>query len=308
MIDTILVTGAGGMVGQNLLPALRATRFNIVAPTRQELDLTDYSATVTFLSRVSPEFIIHLAGRVGGIQANIREPVRFLVENWDVGRNIVLAARAVGVKKLINLGSSCMYPRDRQGAIKETEVLAGPLEPTNEGYALAKIAVARLCEYVHRETPSCDYKTLIPCNLYGPHDKFDPAHSHLIPAVIRKLHLARARGEEHVEIWGDGTARREFMFVGDLVDVFLRALDHYNSLPPIANVGLGFDYSVNDYYQAAAEVIGYKGDFVHDLTKPVGMARKLTDITAIHAWGWKAKIDLRAGLEKTYEFFLGLGS
>jgi GDP-L-fucose synthase len=186
----------------------------------------------------------------------------------------------------------------------EELVLKGELEPTNEGYALAKVVTSRLCEYITREDQSFQYKTLIPCNLYGRHDKFDPAHSHLVPAIIHKVHQARQSGQSSVEIWGDGTARREFMYAGDLADAMVRCIKEFDSLPALMNVGLGYDYTINEYYQAAADVMGYTGNFVHDTNKPVGMARKLVDVKRQKTWGWSAQSDLRAGIEKTYDFYL----
>lgn len=291
------------MVGQNILEHTDASEWSIVAPRSSELDLRDYRATYDYVKHLNPEFIIHAAGRVGGIQANIAHPVDFLVENMDMGRNIVLAARAAGVKKLLNLGSSCMYPRNAPNPLKEEMILQGELEPTNEGYALAKIMTARLCEYIHRENTGCLYKTIIPCNLYGRHDKFDPKHSHLIPAIIHKIRQAIDAGHTPVEIWGDGTARREFMYAGDLAEAVLRALENFDTLPSLMNVGLGYDYSINDYYQAAAEVMGFKGSFVHDCSKPVGMKQKLVSTDLQQAWGWSPTVSLREGIQETYQFY-----
>jgi GDP-L-fucose synthase len=271
------------------------------------MNLLDISHTRAVLAEAQPNFIIHAAGYVGGIQANMREPVQFLTANWDMGRNLITAARELGVPRLINLGSSCMYPRNRQDALREEEVLTGELEPTNEGYAIAKVAVARLCDYVRRETPACQYKTLIPCNLYGAYDKFDPARSHLVPAVIHKVHSAKQQGLSEVEIWGDGTARREFMHARDLADAILRAINQFDTLPDYLNIGLGHDYAVNDYYTAAAEVVGYTGKFVHDTSKPVGMARKLTDVSRATEWGWRASTNLQEGLRLTYDYYLSTG-
>jgi GDP-L-fucose synthase len=307
-MTTILLTGGGGMVGRNIIDLCRERGVDVVAPRRAELDLMDYASTRRFLQKVQPDIVVHAAGRVGGIQANIREPVRFLTENWDIGRNIVLAAREAGVRRLLNLGSSCMFPRNSPEPLKEEDALSGTLEPTNEGYALAKCAIARLCSYVHREDPSLLYKTMIPCNLYGRHDKFDPAVSHLVPAVIHKLHVAKCEGHSEVEIWGDGTARREFMYSGDLADAILFAVDHFAEMPNVLNVGLGVDYSVNEYYAVAAEVVGYAGGFVHDTTKPVGMMRKLLDVSRQKAFGWQARTSLREGLRATYEFYLSSGA
>lgn len=300
----ILLTGAGGMVGKNFLEHPEIAAFEVLAPRSTELDLRDFAAVHAYLDKHHPDMVIHAAGKVGGIQANIREPVGFLLENLDMGRNLVWASRQTGIKRLINLGSSCMYPRNHNEPLSEELVLKGELEPTNEGYALAKVVTARLCEYITREDVSFQYKTLIPCNLYGRHDKFDPAHSHLIPAIIHKVHRAKLSGVDQVEIWGAGTARREFMYAGDLADVLVRAIKEFDTLPAMMNVGLGHDHSINEYYQAAADVLGYRGEFIHDLTKPVGMARKLVNVERQQAWGWRAQYTLRSGIEKTYEFYL----
>lgn len=299
----ILLTGGRGMVGSNILEHPAAADWQIIAPTHNQLDLTDYQATLCFMQEVNPDVVIHTAGRVGGIQANIAAPVDFLVTNLDVGRNIILAARAVGVPNLLNLGSSCMYPRNAPNPLTEEMVLKGELEPTNEGYALAKVVAARLCEYIRREQPQLQYKTMIPCNLFGRHDKFAPEHSHLIPAIIHKVHSAKAECEPSVEIWGDGTARREFMYAGDFADAVMYALEHFETMPDMLNIGLGYDYTINEYYAAAATVIGWQGSFQHDLTKPVGMKQKLVSIERQKAWGWQAKTSLQEGIQKTYDYY-----
>ena len=300
----ILVTGSGGMVGRNLLDHRSISEFEVLAPRRSELDLCDFSALQSYLQSNKPDIVIHAAGKVGGIQANMREPVDFLLANLDMGRNIVWASQQADIKRLINLGSSCMYPRNHSEPLKEELVLKGELEPTNEGYALAKVVTARLCEYIMRENASYQYKTLIPCNIYGRYDKFDPVHSHLIPAIIHKVHQAKQSGQALVEIWGDGKARREFMYAGDLADAIMRAVSNFDTLPNNMNVGLGHDHTINDYYQAAAEVMGYAGDFEHDLGKPVGMARKVVSVELQTNWGWSARHELREGIEKTYSYYL----
>lgn len=300
----VLLTGGGGMVGRNVLEHPAIGEFDVLAPRSGELDLRDFAAVQAYLRKYEPDMVIHAAGKVGGIQANMREPVGFLLDNLDMGRNIVWASRQTGVRRLLNLGSSCMYPRNHNEPLREEMVLKGELEPTNEGYALAKVVTARLCEYLMREDASYQYKTLIPCNIYGRHDKFDPAHSHLVPAIIHKVHQAKQSRQQTVEIWGDGTARREFMYAGDLADAIVCAITAFDSLPAMMNVGLGYDYTINEYYEAAAAVMGYTGKFVHDLGKPVGMARKLVDVTRQQAWGWKAQSDLRNGIERTYEYYL----
>jgi len=300
----ILLTGGGGMVGRNVLEHPQIDKFDILAPRSYELDLRDYDAVHAYLSDHQPNIIIHAAGKVGGIQANIREPVSFLLDNMDMGRNIVWGAYRTGICKLINLGSSCMYPRNHQDCLSEDKVLTGELESTNEGYALAKISIARLCQYIMREDKKFYYKTLIPCNIYGRFDKFDPANSHLLPAIIHKIHQAKIRGEERIEIWGDGAARREFMYAGDLADAIVHAIYTFDVLPDVMNIGIGYDYSIYEYYKAVAAVMGYGGRFVYDLTKPVGMSRKLLDVTRQSAWGWKASHDLQLGIEKTYSYYL----
>jgi len=299
----IFLTGGAGMVGKNILEHPAAGKYEFFSPDIAELDLFNFEAVKAYIDKVKPDFIIHAAGRVGGIQANMANPVAFLLENLDMGRNLVWAARGCGVKKLINLGSSCMYPRSAPNPLKEEMVLQGELEPTNEGYALAKTVVSRLCTYIARENPEYSYKTLIPCNLYGRWDKFAPENSHMIPAVIRKVHLAKLNGDRTVEIWGDGTARREFMYAGDVADCIHRALTDFDTMPELMNVGLGGDHSVNDYYRAVADVAGYQGSFTHDLTKPAGMARKLVDNSRLAAWGWKPATSLRDGIAASYEFF-----
>jgi GDP-L-fucose synthase len=305
----VFLTGGRGMVGKNILEHPMANHYEILAPSSKELDLSNTAETQHYINEVNPDVIIHAAGRVGGIQANIANPVDFLVANTDIGRNVILAAYKAGVPKLINLASSCMYPRNAPNPLSEALVLQGELEPTNEGYAIAKIFATRLCEYINRESQknsisSVRYKTLIPCNLFGRHDKFEPEHSHLIPAIIHKVHQAKLTGTSEVDIWGDGTARREFMYAGDLAGAVLQAVQDFEKMPDVINIGLGHDHSINEYYAAAAQVIGWQGKFVHDTTKPVGMKQKLVDISRQRGWGWMPGTSLQSGIDKTYQFYL----
>lgn len=300
----ILLTGGSGLVGRNILEHRAAHDHEILAPTHGELDLLDRYEVEAYLKLHRPSMIIHAAGWVGGIQANIAAPVRFLLDNLDMARNLIGLAYEVGVPQLINLGSSCMYPRNAPNPLQEDMILQGELEPTNEGYALAKIAAARLCRYVSMESPTFRYKTFIPCNLYGRFDKFDPRYSHMIPAIIHKLYQAKENGRNTVEIWGDGSARREFMYASDFADFVWSMLDRFDELPPEINVGCGEDHTVNEFYQTAAEVVGYCGNFSHDPSKPAGMARKQVDIGRANSLGWCAKISLREGIAKTYEYYL----
>lgn len=304
VVTKVLLTGGRGMVGKNILEHPLAGQWQFLSPSSQELDLRNYQATLDYIKQHQPDMVIHAAGRVGGIQANMANPVDFLVDNVDLGRNIVLASRAAGVKRLINLASSCMYPRQAQNPLTEDLILKGELEPTNEGYALAKIYTTRLCQYIHRENADYGYKTLIPCNLYGRHDKFSPAHSHLIPAIIHKIHQAKHNQQQTVDIWGDGTARREFMYAGDIADAVLYALTHFEAMPELMNIGLGHDYSINEYYEAVANVIGWQGGFEHDVSKPVGMKQKLVSIQRQTTWGWQPKTILHEGIARAYQFYL----
>ena len=292
------------MVGSNFLEHPRIDDLEVIAPSSSELNLLDYPAVEEYVKMVAPDMVIHAAGRVGGIQANLREPVSFLVENIDMGRNIILAARSANVEKLLNFGSSCMFPRAAPNPLPERAVLRGELEPTNEGYAIAKIVVARLCDYITRQTPEFQYKTLIPCNIYGRYDKFDPAHSHLLAAIIHKIDRAKREGHATVEIWGDGSVRREFMYAGDLADALIETVNRFDTVPQAMNIGIGNDHTINEYYKAVADVVGFKGNFVHDLTMPVGMRQKLVSTELLANWGWKANTTLKSGIEKTYEYFL----
>ena len=299
----ILITGGSGMVGRNLSRYLQAESFQLHAPSRGELDLRNRPAVEAYINELRPDLIIHAAGRVGGIQANISTPYDFLIENLEIGSNVISAAVNAGIPRLLNLGSSCIYPRDRDELLTEDLILQGPLEPTNEGYAIAKIAALRLCEHASRQNPKLSYKTLIPCNLYGPFDKFDPHHAHLIPAVINKVASAAKGGAATVEIWGDGSARREFMFVEDLCKIVATAINRWESLESVTNVGLGYDYSVLEYYEAVAGVIGWTGQFTFDTTKPVGMRRKVVDISRLQKWYSNPKTPLDQGITRTYQYF-----
>lgn len=299
----ILLTGGNGMVGKNILEHPDALKHTIIAPSSLELNLLDYSAVNLYLKKHQPDFIIHTAGLVGGIQANIARPVDFLVFNLDMGRNIIMAAKENGIKRLMNMASSCMYPREAENPLQEELILKGELEPTNESYALAKIVATRLCEYVVKENTEFQYKTVIPCNLYGKYDKFSPEHSHMVPAVIKKIYEAKLNNATEIDIWGDGLTRREFMYAQDLADFVFYAIDKFGEMPQNINVGLGFDYSINQYYQCIANTIGYEGKFVHDLSKPIGMQQKLIDDTKLKKFGWQHKTTLEEGIQKTIEYF-----
>jgi GDP-L-fucose synthase len=300
----VWITGGSGMVGRNLLLHASASDHDILSPGSRELDLRDYAAVSGWVRANRPDFVLHCAGRVGGIQANIADPVGFLVQNLDMGRNVLMAAAENGVSRAINLGSSCMYPRAAVSPLTEDLVLAGELEPTNEGYALAKVVTARLGDYLTRSRDGLAYKTLIPCNLYGYFDKFDPVVSHLVPAIIRKIDRARRIGAGTVEIWGDGEARREFLFSLDLASAIWACVENFDAVPQVMNVGLGIDYTINEFYEMAARIVGWEGEFTHDLSKPVGMSRKLVSTARQEAFGWRPTTSLEEGMALTYQHFL----
>ncbi|NRD31328.1 GDP-L-fucose synthase [Shewanella sp. DC2-4] len=301
----ILLTGANGMVGKNILEAAVKHSHEFLSPGSSQLNLLDVSAVNQYILENKPDMIIHAAGIVGGIQANMAQPVKFLVDNMRIGLNILTASNDNGVVNFLNLSSSCMYPRDAINPLSENLILKGELEPTNEGYALAKITSTRLCEYICAENEQRKYKTIIPCNLYGRFDKFEPNHSHMIPAVIRKIDNAVKAGLSEIDIWGDGEARREFMYAEDFADFIFYAIDNFESMPQNLNIGLGSDHTINEFYQAIASVVGYTGSFKRDLSKPVGMRQKLIDNKKLTEFGWSHKTSLKVGIEKTYEFYLG---
>ena len=300
----VLLTGGSGMVGRNILDHQSVCEWNVISPNRNELDLTDFDATIDYIIKIKPDIIVHAAGLVGGIHANISHPVDFLAVNLDISRNIIIAAYQSGVHNLINLGSSCMYPKNAPNPLKEDMILKGELEPTNEGYALAKIVALRLCEYIGRENKMFKYKTMIPCNIFGKYDKFDNKRSHLIPAIIDKIHSSIEKNCNNVKIWGDGSARREFMYASDLADAVFYALNNFNSMPSVVNIGMGSDNSINQYYNVVPKVMGYKGSFFHDYDKPTGMSQKLVSINKQTTWGWRPTHDLIEGIKLTYEYYL----
>lgn len=304
MKKKIYLSGGNGMVGRNIIDNNEARNYTILSPRSSDLDLLNYKDIKNFLADNKPDMIIHAAGVVGGIQANINNPIKFFVENIQMGLNILIASKEMKIKNFINLSSSCMYPCTSNNPLSEEQILSGKLEPTNEGYALAKISTTKLCEYINREDNSLSYKTIIPCNIYGKYDNFDNNSSHMVPAVIKKIYDAKKNNLQYVDIWGNGLARREFMHASDLADFIFFAINNFINMPQNINVGIGKDYSINDYYKKIASVIGYKGKFRNDLTKPIGMKKKLINDEKLTQFGWKHKISLEDGIKQTYEYFL----
>ena len=298
----ILITGSRGMLGKNILEHSKAKNYEFLTPNSKELNLLESFQVDAYFKKHDIDMVMHCAGLVGGIQANLVNPVDFLNNNLCMGMNLVNGALRNNVENFINMGSTCMYPKDYNSPLEESYILAAPLEPTNEGYALAKITVAKLCEYISKQY-KLNYKTLIPCNLYGRWDKFGVNNSHMIPAAIRKIDLAKQNNDKVVEIWGSGNARREFMYASDCADAIFYALERIVEIPQYMNIGLGYDYSVNNYYNYIAQIIGYHGAFAHDLSKPEGMLHKLSSITLLNNLGWNAQYDITDGITKTYQFY-----
>lgn len=298
----IFVTGGHGMLGTALCKRLRALGMKIIAPTIKELNLLKYSDTLTFLKKHKPNFVFHLAAKVGGIQSNIEKPIEFLVNNTTMSNNIILASQKMQIKNLINMSSACIYPSTKE-TLSEEDFLTGKLEPNKEGYAIAKISAVLLCNFIS-QTKSFNYKSIAPCNLYGPNDNFSDDSAHFIPAIIKKIHLAKINQYPHVYIWGDGKSKREILFVEDLVDFLKMALINCKKLPNLINVGSGADFAIFDYYLTAAKIIGYKGKFLFDQTKPNGVRKRLLNSDKSLKFKWKPKTSLEEGIKKTYDFFL----
>ena len=297
----VWVAGHRGMVGSALVRALADERCEIITATREELDLTDQRAVLGWMHNQRPQVVVLAAARVGGILANDTHPVEFLRDNLLIETAVLTGAESVGVEKLLFLGSSCIYPKHAPQPIKEDALLTGPLEPTNEWYALAKIAGIKLAE-AYRRQYGCDFISAMPTNLYGPGDNFDLSASHVMPALIRKVHEAKASGGS-VGVWGTGTPRREFLYVDDCASACLHLLKHYSDVGHI-NVGSGSDVSIMELTRLVMDVIGYDGPIETDPSKPDGTPRKLMDNGKLAALGWAPQTALRDGIAKSYAAFL----
>ena len=299
----IFMTGGTGMVSKNILENKNSLDHEFITSSTGDLNLIDRNSVRDRLKKEMPDMVIH-AGVVSGIHANIANPVKYMTDNTYMGLNVIMEAYSLGIPNLLNFGSSCMYPRNIGKGLTEEHILKGELEPTNEGYALSKIMTTRLCEYIMRETKDIYYKTIIPCNIYGRHDNFDPNFSHLVPAVIRKLDEAVDARIDKVDIWGDGKSRREFVSAKEVANFIFWIIDNMEKLPQNINFGLGFDYTILEYYQEIAKVVGFQGEFTFDLSKPSGMKQKLCDIQKLNELGWKSTVTLNEGLQETYDFYI----
>lgn len=298
----IFVSGHRGLVGSAIVRRLHGEGYRqLLTAGREQLDLRDQSAVNDWFKKHSPEYVFLVAGTVGGILANSTRPAEFIYDNLMIHATVVHAAYLFNTKKLLYLGSSCIYPRDASQPMKEEALLSGPLEPTNEPYAIAKIAGIRLCR-AYRVQYGCDFISAMPTNLYGPGDNFDLTSSHVIPALIRKCQDAKAAGAPHVEIWGSGAPRREFLHVDDLADACLFLMTRYSQGEHI-NVGTGEDITIRELAELVRDLVYPSAGLVFDATKPDGAPRKLLDVTRLHQLGWRHRIPLREGLRSTYEWF-----
>jgi GDP-L-fucose synthase len=300
--DSIFVAGHRGLVGSAILRKLEVEGFSrLLTRTRAELDLQDRAGVEKFFTKEKPALVVVAAAKVGGIKANNDHPVAFLTENLLIQNNLISAAHASGVRKLLFLGSSCIYPKHAPQPIPESALLGGALEPTNEPYAVAKIAGIKLCQAYAREY-GANFICAMPTNLYGPNDNFDLERSHVLAALLRKAHEAKQAGAKEIVVWGSGHPRREFLHVDDLAAACLFLLQHYNQ-PEIINVGTGKDLSVRELAELICEIVGFEGGLSWDPSKPDGTPRKVLDISKIQSLGWKPAIRLREGIARTYEWF-----
>jgi len=301
--STIYIAGDTGMVGSALVRGLKAQGYvNLVVRSLDELDLLDQHATLQFFAQEKPEYVFLAAAKVGGIKANDDFPADFIYQNLQIQNNIIQNAYKNGVKKLLFLGSSCIYPRDCEQPIKEEYFMTGPLEKTNDAYAIAKIAGIKMCQSFNKQYGT-KFISVMPTNLYGPNDNFDLESSHVLPALLRKFHDAKTKNKDEVVMWGTGSAMREFLYVDDLSDACVYLMNNYED-SEIVNIGTGEDISISELAELIKKVVGFEGKIVNDTTKPDGTPRKLLDVSKLHNLGWKHKTSLLDGIKKTHEWFL----
>jgi Nucleoside-diphosphate-sugar epimerases len=301
----IYVAGHKGMMGSAIVRQLANERSEILVADRQTLDLTNQQATEDWLTQMRPDAIFLAAGLVGGIYANNTYPADFIANNLAIALNVIRGAHKVGVKKLLALGSSCIYPKLAPQPMTEDALLTGPLEPTNEWYAIAKIAAIKLCE-AYRKQHGCDFISVMPTNLYGLNDNYHPKNSHVPAALIRRFHEAKLANAPTVTVWGSGTPRREFIYADDAADACVFVMKHYSELG-FLNIGTGEDVTIGEFARLVADVVGYKGKIVYDTSRPDGTPRKLLDVSKIKNLGWTSKTQLRDGLARTYADFCATG-
>jgi GDP-L-fucose synthase len=296
-----MLTGGAGMLGRSLAEAWRQQRPDdeLRVVTRQDVDLRDPDATRRLVAEIRPDAVVHAAARVGGIAAKLAAPLDYLRDNLLLDQSLIGAAIDLEVPELLYVGSAAVYPERCERPFVESDVLSGPLEPANEGYAMAKLAGGKLCEYASRQR-GLAYRVVVPSNLYGEHDHFGSGGAHMIAAALTKVHRAQQSGSGTVEIWGDGTARREFTWAGDVAGWLVGQVGRLETWPALLNLGCGVDHSVTEYYEAARDAVGWTGDFVHDLDKPSGTPRRLLDSSAARALGWEPRTSLADGMATAY--------
>ena len=299
----LLITGGSGMLGSALSRIAKQTGIDVIIPARIVLDLEDNFQVSKFLTDTRPDVVIHSAALVSGISANLANPIDFLAKNIQMDNNLLQACDETGVQRLIYFGSSCMYPKNLMCPMTVDQLFLGKLEPTNEGYALAKLVGSKHVQYVS-ETKKVDWRVFIPSNLYGPGDHFAPERSHLVAAIIRKVVEAKINHSSSIEMWGDGLARREFTFVEDLAEFTIASLDKLEKLPIMMNVGSGIDYSVSEYYGFVMDALKVRCELKMDKSKPVGMLQKLLDVKVARSHGWNPKTNISSGIATTIKWYL----
>lgn len=304
--SNILITGSNGMVGRKLIKKLKEYGYcNLLTPNSKELDLRIQNSVKEYFEKNKIDYVIHLAAKVGGIKGNMDYPVEFTYDNIMINTNVIKYSYDFGIKKLLNLGSSCIYPRITKQPIKEEYLLDGKLELTNEGYALSKILGIKLCKFYNEEY-NTNFISLMPCNLYGEYDHFEKETSHVVPALISRIYKSKLENKDKVIVWGSGTPKREFLYVDDLVDAIIYFMNNYDykDIGEHINIGSGFDISINEFAEKIKKIIGYNGILENDLSKPDGTPLKLLDISKAKKLGWEPKTNLDDGLKKTIEWYI----
>jgi len=298
----VYVAGSKGFVGQGILKKLNECKYEVIT-TPRELDLRNMYLVKSFFEKNKPEWVFDCAAVVGGISKNIKEPYKFLLDNLQIQNNIIDFSIQYGVKKVLFLGSSCIYPKDYRQPLVEEDLLAAPLEPTNEGYAIAKIAGLKLCEYANRTQNNTKFISLMPCNLYGPGDHFDLERSHVLSALVKKIVDAHITGQKNVEVWGSGNPKREWLYIDDLADGAIWAMNNLESTSTFLNIGVGVDISIKYLAEKISCLVGYTGELYFNTSKPEGMMKKCLDVSKINQLGWKAKTPFEKGLQETIEYY-----
>ncbi len=295
----ILITGVNGLVGKNLVKDARSKKYIFIKPSKKILDLKNFDKTKKYLKQVKPDIILHLAAHVGGIQYNINNQKQMLVDNYEISKNLIKSAYDLKIRKLINISSSCVYPKNKNN-YKETDLLKGEFENTNIGYAMAKAFATKYCEFINLE-PNFKYVTLVPCNLFGKYEKIEKEKSHMMISAIKKISNAKNNSEKIVKIWGTGNNKREYMYVEDFVDFLYFTLKNFKGIPNIINVGTGKDLKIKDYYYLISKVLKYNIMLISEKNKPEGQKQKLMNISLLKKLGWKPKIGLKLGIKRTYD-------